>query len=291
MLITPLPLPSYKDAFDQGEATHRFLTQRTCPSLATVAAHMNNDDGNDKNNTTLTLTCDKVKTSSTITIPIQPAENAPKYLATLWGDVVQVQDLGDAVAAFCQAVVNQDEDMPDELKAGVRLVVQTADRHTNDQYTPAAAHSWWGQRPAVALTDGFPILLANQASLDELNRRLVAKGESEIDMSRFRPNIVVSGSALQPFEEDYWKTIAINGVVFHIVKSCPRCKQSCTDQVTGQVYNEPLATMAEFRATTARKEDLYFAQNVIAAMQSQGKTIRVGATVQVLQRGSPVWET
>ena len=118
----------------------------------------------------------------------------------------------------------------------------------------------------------------------------MAKGKPAIDMSRFRPNIVVQGSSVKPFEEDYWKVISINGVIFHIVKGCPRCKQSCTDQVTGQVYQEPLATLAEFRATTVRKEDLYFAQNVIAAMASQGQNISVGATVKVLQRGAPVWE-
>lgn len=292
MLVIPIPLPSYKKAFDADEATHRFLTQRQCPSLATIAAHLNSE----KN--TLTLTCDNgtsPKQQKSITIAQQPATDAKQYLAKVWGDVVHVQDMGDTVAAYCQAIVQQDDELPDEQKragGGVRLVVQapTDTRCTNAQYTPAAAHSWWGQRPTVALTDGFPILLANQASLDELNRRLRAKGKEAISMNRFRPNIVVQGKSLQPFEEDYWKVIAIDGVVFHIVKGCPRCKQSCTDQATGQVHEEPLATLAEFRATTARKEDLYFAQNVIAAMQSHGQSIRVGAKVQVLQRGAPVWE-
>ena len=90
--------------------------------------------------------------------------------------------MGDEAAAFCQAIVEADEEIPDEQKQGVRLVVQASSdtRDTNAQYTPASAYSLWGKRPAVALTDGFPILLANQASLDELNRRLVKKGKAAI---------------------------------------------------------------------------------------------------------------
>ena len=297
MLITPLALPSYKTSFGDDEATHRFLSQRQCPSLATITATLDNHEPHNN----LVLTSDKLPGKS-VTIPnatsptndnLKTATTATIYRATLWGDVVLVQDMGDAAAEFCQAVVNADESMPDETKPGVRLVRQVSSdtRETDAQYTPASTLSLrrWGARPAVALTDGFPLLLANQASLDELNLRLQVKGKPAIPMSRFRPNIVVQGRV--PFEEDYWKVISIDGVVFHIVKGCPRCKQSCTDQETGQVDTEPLETMAEFRATTAKKEDLYFAQNVIAAVASQGKTIRVGANVQVLQRGSPVWET
>ena len=42
--------------------------------------------------------------------------------------------------------------------------------------------------------DGFPLLVANQASLDDLNARLRAKGAAEVPMDRFRPNIVVQGT-------------------------------------------------------------------------------------------------
>lgn len=281
MLISPLPLPIYKDSFKPNEATHRFLSQRQCPILATVVAKLQDDK--------LTLTSEKLPGKS-VTVLVQPKATATRYLTSLWDDTVQVVDMGDEMAEFCQALVNLDEEMPEESKPGVRLVTQspTDQRITNEIYTPASALSWWGSRPSVSLTDGFPILLANQASLDELNRRLVAKGKPAIDMSRFRPNIVVQGAPA--FDEDYWKVIAIDGVLFHIVKGCPRCKQSCTDQMTGQVHKEPLETLAEFRATSVHPENLYFAQNVIAATGSEGKMIRVGARVKVLQRGSPVWD-
>lgn len=292
MLIVPLP----KSQFSKNEPTHRFLSQRQCPSLATVEATFSADDrklklewdqqpgGNTNNNS-----------YKSITIPTEPAATAKRYMASLWGDMVQVVDMGDAAAAFCQTIVDQDSTLPDEMKGdGIRLVVQAPHdtRDTSATYTPASAHSWWGTRPSVALTDGFPLLLANQASLDELNRRLSAKGKAPIPMSRFRPNIVVQGGEdTQPFDEDTWKVVEIDGVLFHIVKGCPRCKQSCTDQRTGQITEEPLETLAEFRATTAVPEDVYFAQNVIAAQGSAGRKIRVGSKVRIIQRGSPVWET
>jgi uncharacterized protein YcbX len=280
MLMTPLPLPMWKEAFDPDEATHRFLTQRQCPSLATVVAKLEKE--------TLILSCEKLPGKS-VTISVEPLADAKLSLATLWDDVVEVKDMGDEVADFIHELVSQDDNMPDEMKAGVRLVVQASSdkRITSVKYTPASAYSLRGSLPSVALTDGFPILVASEASLDELNERMKAKGKPAISMSQFRPNIVVKGA--KAFDEDTWKVISIDGVVFHVVKGCPRCKQSCTNQVTGAVSEEPLETLSEFRVFTVKKEDIFFAQNVIPAVGSVGSVIRTGAKIKVLQRGPPVW--
>lgn len=106
-------------------------------------------------------------------------------------------------------------------------------------------------------------------------------------MVQFRPNIVIKGG--KAFEEDRWKVISIDGVIFHTVKVCSRCKQSCTNQINGSVSDEPLATMSEFRALAPNKEDVYFAQNAIAASGMDGRTISKGAVVKVLEWGEPVW--
>jgi uncharacterized protein YcbX len=284
MLVLPIPLPYYKDAFGPNDATHRFLAQRHCPVLATIKAQLDDEK--------LTLTSTKLP-GKTVTISTRPPSSAQakKCLAVIWNDTVQVLDMGDEIAAFCQAVVDQDEELSDEMKQGVRLVLHDPKdvRVTDKKYTPISAHSLWGSRPSVSFTDGYPILLTNQASLDELNRRLVAKGKTKIGMDRFRPNIVIDGC--RPFVEDTWKVISIDGVVFHVVKGCPRCKQTRTDQLTGKVYEEPLETLAEFRSIGPIKTDLYFGQNVIHSMESIGKSITVGATVKVLETGSPVWES
>lgn len=58
--------------------------------------------------------------------------------------------------------------------------------------------------------------VASQASLDDLNSRLV----HHIKMDRFRPNIVVSGAP--PFAEDNWLYLKIGKAVFRKIKPCER---------------------------------------------------------------------
>lgn len=281
MLVIPAPLPAW-GSFGPKEATHRFLTQRQCPSLATVVVTQEHHQ--------FTLSSHLLPNVKT-TFSTEPATNSPKYRATIWGDCVQVQDMGDTAAKFLQSIVQQDPDMmddPKELK--VRLVVQCPedDRIADERYVPNAARGWFGQGPVVALSDGFPILIANEKSLEELNRRLKEKGKEPLSMRNFRPNVVVSGTL--PFEEDRWKVIRIGNAVFHVVKGCPRCKQSCTDQISGKVSGEPLETMAEFRALDINStSNVYFAQNVVPSPASVGAFISVGDSVQVLEWGEPVW--
>jgi len=47
----------------------------------------------------------------------------------------------------------------------------------------------------VSFADGYPVLLANTASLADLNDRIAESGslEGPLPMTRFRPNIVISG--------------------------------------------------------------------------------------------------
>lgn len=283
MLVVPRP-PPLSGSFEPNDATYQFVSQRQCRLLATIDATW------DKTNKSLTLSSSKFKGKQTSWV-IYPYRNAlwgKTYKARIWDDNTEVIDLGDEAATFIQQIATQDKDAP-EYANKIRLVLMKKDdRIADDKYTPSSALSWTGRTPSVALTDGFPILIASQASLDELNKRLTKKGKEAIPMSRFRPNIVITGT--KPFEEDTWKIIAIGNVIFHLVKGCPRCKQSCTDQITGQVSDEPVATLSEFRALGPIKENVYFAQNAIPH-QAGGGSINVGAPIQVLQRGEPVWDT
>ena len=105
----------------------------------------------------------------------------------------------------------------------------------------------------IALTDGSPLLLIGQASLDDLNRRL----EAPVSMNRFRPNIVVQGTA--PYEEDDWESIAIGAVKFEVSKACSRCAATTIDQATGQQGVEPLRTLATYRKA---ESGVNFGQNL-----------------------------
>ncbi len=96
-------------------------------------------------------------------------------------------------------------------------------------------------RQRVSFADGFPFLLISEASLADLNSRL----ESPVPMSRFRPNLVVSGC--EPFEEDQWRRIRIGGVEFDVVKPCSRCVMTTIDEATLRKGQEPLRTLATYR--------------------------------------------
>jgi uncharacterized protein len=106
-------------------------------------------------------------------------------------------------------------------------------------------------------------------------------------MSQFRPNIVLKGT--EPFAEDRIKVIQIGNAILYVINGCPRCKQSCTDQETGNVGEEPLATLRDFRQMTDNPENLYFGANAIPAAQSIGKTIQKGDVVKILEYGEPKW--
>lgn len=127
-------------------------------------------------------------------------------------------------------------------------------------------------RDRVAFTDAYPLLLLGAASLAELNTRL----PQPLPMNRFRPNLVVNGSA--PYAEDDWRRIRIGDVVLAIVKPCARCVITTTDQDTAAVGQEPLRTLATYRRSDGK---VMFGQNVIH--QGTG-TLRAGETIEILEQ-------
>lgn len=306
MVVYELPLPVYREQWERGDTSHRFLTQRQCPSLATISASIQKRSNSQKV-LVLEQKGDKAVSCKKLEIPLTK-KNASKqtYLAGIWDDVVAVDDMGDEAAAFLQAIANADEELSasssgDTPKKIVRLVKESSKSSQlspplgfdNRAYVPSFAKTWsGGHLGKPTLSDGFPILIASEASLELLNKKLIARGKETIPMSRFRPNIVLKGASLEPFEEDRWKVILIGDTVFAIVKACPRCKQSCTDQVTGAVSSEPLDTMGTFRRSSGDQPSngsVFFAQNAIPIGRLSGKTINVGDAVQILERGDPVY--
>ncbi|XP_057820366.1 uncharacterized protein LOC131033219 isoform X2 [Cryptomeria japonica] len=84
-------------------------------------------------------------------------------------------------------------------------------------------------------SDEYPFLMISQSSLDTLNKHLT----ESLPINRFRPNIFVEGC--EPFAEDLWQTLRINGLTFHGVKLCARCKSPKQENIfiteTATVYN------------------------------------------------------
>lgn len=91
----------------------------------------------------------------------------------------------------------------------------------------------------VAFADGYPLLIAHEATLNQLNQHL----DKPVDMDRFRPNIVVS-SEMKAWQELNWQCLNSEDLVINLVKPCSRCVMTGVDQSKGeQTGTEVLKTL------------------------------------------------
>lgn len=102
---------------------------------------------------------------------------------------------------------------------------------------------WVRERRRVGFADGYPFLVVNQASLDELNSRL----QQPVEMRRFRPNIVIGADT--PWAEDGWTSLLSEDVRLDLVKPCSRCILTTVDPDKGVKApdQQPLRTLGQYR--------------------------------------------
>lgn len=225
----------------------RFLSQREHPRMALIE-------------TRLTGTHLRLKAPGMLLLEVPLASE---------GDVVEVEVWNDRVAAVTQGDV-ADAWVGNFLGKPARLLRfdPEAQRLSNASYTA----------PQVApykFADAFALLVTNQASLDDLNERLVARGEPPVTMARFRPNVVLEG--LAAFEEDYIKSLRIGDVTLRAVKRCARCTVPGVDPSTGVASTVVPDLLATYRATEA---GVMFGVNAIVVVGA-GSELRAGAPVEV----------
>ncbi|KAL5073402.1 hypothetical protein RYX36_012386 [Vicia faba] len=112
---------------------------------------------------------------------------------------------------------------------------------------------------AVSFANEGQFLLVSEESVSDLNKRLcsdVQKGvcetAMEVNVNRFRPNLVVSGG--RPYDEDGWRDIRIGNKYFRTLGGCNRCQVINLTLNDGQVQKskEPLATLASYRRVKGR---------------------------------------
>jgi len=227
----------------------RFVTQRDDPRLARIGTRIVLD--------TLVLSAAGV---APLAVPLASRDGTVREV-TVWSSQVPARDAGDAAAVWLSSV----------LGADLRLVRfdPAHRRRCNPVYAgDLGAHT--------AFADAYPLLVIAEASLADLNRRLEAKGVSALPMDRFRPNLVLAG--LEPYDEDHIDTLVADEVTLKLVKPCTRCQITTTDQDSGQVGLEPLATLAGYR-TDVRLAGVTFGMNAIV-VAGEGRDLSVGAGVE-----------
>jgi uncharacterized protein YcbX len=178
---------------------------------------------------------------------------------TVWKDSCTARDCGDEAARW----------LSDFLKVECRLVYFPDDevRKPDQQYAQE------GDR--TAFSDGFPVLLISQSSLDDLNSHIPASTNGPVPMERFRPNIVVSGC--KPYAEDGWRLLKIGELTLRIVKPCSRCVIPSIDIATAERGDEPTRTLLKYRK---RDNKVYFGQNAVIGGEGE---ISKGMAIEVLE--------
>lgn len=193
-------------------------------------------------------------------VPLQQRGIAAKSVQ-VWNDSCEAVDEGDDVAAW----------VSDYLGAAVRLVRMA------DGFVRPADTTYAPPNTPVGFADAFPLLLVSDASLNDLNQHLQTRGKMPVPMSRFRPNVVISGC--EAFAEDTWRIVTIGESTMDVVKPCARCVETAVDQTTGTIPDsaEPLATLSAYRKQGSK---VLFAQNAIHRAPGD---LRVGDTVTVIK--------
>ena len=221
----------------------QFMSQRTSPKMALINTEI---DGQ-----TLILNAPRMPE---LCLPLFPTAGESQEVE-IWGDRCEAWTadpqvelwISEYLGKSCKIVF-----MPDHSK-----------RPVDPDFTV--------EEKQVAFSDGFPLLLISEASLNELNSRL----PESVAMKRFRPNLVVKDT--EPYAEDSWKKIIIGECEFHVVKPCSRCILTTVDPETGEFSGkEPLRTLATYRKLNGK---VMFGQNLIAT--KIGK-LEVGMSVEII---------
>ncbi|MEO7547912.1 MAG: MOSC N-terminal beta barrel domain-containing protein [Ramlibacter sp.] len=234
---------------EQGE----FVTQRELPRMALIRPQLKHYEVvlRAPGMLALHLTIDAVEAPSRVRI---------------WNDEVPAYDMGDIAAQW----------FSDFLGRKLRLV------RFDPEHRRLSSLEWTGGIEAPnQFSDGYPVLVISEASLQGLNERLQAAGEQPVTMERFRPNLVLSG--IEAHDEDRLDLLRIattdGEVQLKPVKPCPRCPIPNVDPATAEVNPVVADTLQRYRKSDLLNGAVAFGMNLIV-LQGADQTLRVGQPVE-----------
>lgn len=251
------------------DAQGAFVTQREAPQLALVQPQLRGDQ--------LVL-----RAPGMLALYLNLYEYEGDTRVTVWDDTLPAFDMGDLAAQWFTDFLAQypnPNPNPSPAPAAYRLA-----RFDPEQQRLSSLKWTAGVQARNQFSDGFPLLLVSQASLDGLNARLLAQGHAAVDMARFRPNIVLSG--LQAHDEDRLSLLRVQTggdeeatvVTLKPVKPCARCPIPNIDPATAHSHPAVGDTLQAYRQDARVNGGITFGMNAIA-LGGQGAVLRVGQAV------------
>ena len=220
--------------------TGRYLSQRTLPKMALITTQVS--DG-----------CVSVSHINNSEVFVLPTEGELIDVG-IWEDDVQGLDCGDEAAAWFSLAIDGD----------CRLVYQgNCPRLADTKYTAAGTK--------VSYSDGFPLLVVAQASIDFLN----AECEANIGAENFRPNVVIENTDV--FAENNWAKLSTESVAMNVVKPCQRCVIPALNPNTGEREASILPVLLKH---CRRDKKIYFGQNLtFSPLNTDIENQQLGLTV------------
>nr|WP_321406634.1 MOSC N-terminal beta barrel domain-containing protein [uncultured Carboxylicivirga sp.] len=186
-------------------------------------------------------------------VPFQPVSERTMDVK-VWSDVVKARIVDE----------NIDKELSKIFEHQVHLVMMPDDaiRKVDTRYAPEGSQT--------AFSDGYPVLMISEESLDLLNSKL----DTSVEMERFRPNLVISGG--EPHTEDRKGRWKIGEALFEGVKPCSRCVITTINRDTAEKSTEPLKTLSTYRLQRGK---VMFGMNLLHKTKG---IVRVGDFVEFM---------
>lgn len=237
--------PEFDRAFMVVDEQGKFVTQRELPLMARIQPEV-------EAKTLRLRSLDQA--GDGVSAALSPSSGSESV--RIWSDTCDdAFELSREMSAWLSA----------RLGAELRLVGRKSARQKEGEHARS-----------LSFTDDYPLHIATLASLADLNEKLPA-GSAPLEILRFRPNIVVSGTA--PWEEDHWKSVVAGGHELRVGRACTRCAITTVDPATGKKGAEPLKTLAGFRRNAKNKIEFG-----IYLHSSPGAVLRVGDELSVTKK-------
>lgn len=188
----------------------------------------------------------------------------------VWKDEVAAYDMGDIAAQWFSDFLSE----PGQPQA-LRLV------RFDPEHKRLSSLQWTGGIEATnQFADGYPLLVASEGSLAELNERLAAAGHDAVGIERFRPNIVLAG--IESHDEDRVDALHIatneGEAELKPVKPCTRCPVPDIDPATAVSSPEVGDMLRTYRADARVDGRITFGMNCIV-LQGVEHMLKVGQAV------------